>query len=125
MPSPGVGVRHYAPRARLVLVQAPPDELGARLSRAARDWPGQRIGLMLPAGIATAIEGALVLRWGSWDAPEEMAHELYAGLRALDAAGCEVILCPLPPTAGIGAAIRDRLLKAGNENCEQGTGNRD
>jgi len=24
-----------------------------------------------------------------------------------------VILCPLPPAEGIGAAIRDRLLKAG------------
>ena len=44
----------------------------------------------------------------------ELAQELYAGLRALDAAGCTVILCPLPPAEGIGAAIRDRLKKAGN-----------
>jgi L-threonylcarbamoyladenylate synthase len=43
-----------------------------------------------------------------------MARELYAGLRALDAQGCTVILCPLPLEEGIGAAIRDRLLKAGN-----------
>jgi hypothetical protein len=35
-------------------------------------------------------------------------------LRALDGAGCTVILCPLPPPKGIGAAIRDRLLKAGS-----------
>ena len=33
-------------------------------------------------------------------------------LRALDAEGCQVILCPLPPVHGIGAAIRDRLRKA-------------
>jgi hypothetical protein len=43
-----------------------------------------------------------------------MARELYAGLRALDGEGCTVILCPLPPVEGIGAAIRDRLGKAGN-----------
>jgi L-threonylcarbamoyladenylate synthase len=43
-----------------------------------------------------------------------MARTLYAGLRALDAAGCTVILCPVPPSEGIGAAIRDRLIKAAN-----------
>jgi L-threonylcarbamoyladenylate synthase len=41
-----------------------------------------------------------------------LARELYAGLRALDAQGCTVILCPLPAADGIGAAIRDRLHKA-------------
>jgi L-threonylcarbamoyladenylate synthase len=43
-----------------------------------------------------------------------MARTLYAGLHALDAFGCAVILCPLPPADGIGAAIRDRLVKARN-----------
>jgi L-threonylcarbamoyladenylate synthase len=37
---------------------------------------------------------------------------LFAGLRKLDAAGVELILCPLPPAEGLGLAIRDRLLKA-------------
>ena len=36
LPSPGVGLRHYAPRARLVLVEGALDELGARLAEAAR-----------------------------------------------------------------------------------------
>jgi L-threonylcarbamoyladenylate synthase len=114
MPSPGVGLRHYAPKARLVLVEGRQAELAARLGAAARSWPQERVGLMLPAGIELAIEEAVVFRWGSWAVPEEMARELYAGLRALDAEGCEVIICPLPPGDGIGAAIRDRLLKAGN-----------
>ena len=30
-----------------------------------------------------------------------------------DDKGCTAILCPLPPAEGIGAAIRDRLVKAG------------
>jgi len=37
---------------------------------------------------------------------------LFAGLRALDADGADLILCPLPSVEGIGAAIRDRLSKA-------------
>ncbi|MGB6904970.1 MAG: Sua5 family C-terminal domain-containing protein [Acidobacteriaceae bacterium] len=43
-----------------------------------------------------------------------MAHKLYAGLRWLDAAGVTAIVCPLPEPVGIGLAVRDRLLRAGN-----------
>ncbi|HEY1158988.1 MAG TPA: L-threonylcarbamoyladenylate synthase [Terracidiphilus sp.] len=112
MPSPGVGMRHYAPRARLVLVEGELSELAARLAEAARGWGGERVGVMLPAEVAAPDEGAAVYAWGRWAAPEEMARELYAGLRALDGRGCTVIICPVPPAEGIGAAIRDRLRKA-------------
>ena len=116
LPSPGVGLRHYAPRARLVLVDAPLPELGARLAEAARGWAGERVGFMLPTEVASPVDGAAAFAWGRWADPEELARELYAGLRALDAAGCTVILCPLPPPEGIGAAIRDRLAKAGTRD---------
>ena len=116
LPSPGAGLRHYAPRARLVLVEAPLSGLAARLAEEALSQPGERLGIMLPTEVAlpAGLSGAQVFEWGRWSAPEELARALYAGLRALDAMGCTVILCPLPPAAGIGAAIRDRLGKAGN-----------
>jgi L-threonylcarbamoyladenylate synthase len=116
MPSPGVGLRHYAPKARLVLVEGPLAELGARLGAAVRSWPGERVGLMLPAEILWTIPGPIRHVWGRWSEPDELARELYAGLRALDAEGCGVIVCPLPPEEGIGTATRDRLLKAGNRD---------
>jgi len=112
MPSPGVGLRHYAPRARLVLVGAPLSRLRQMLSEAATCLRKERIGLMLPTEITSPIRRAVVYPWGRWSAPDELARELYSGLRALDAQGCTVILCPVPPAAGIGAAIRDRLIKA-------------
>jgi L-threonylcarbamoyladenylate synthase len=115
-PSPGLGLRHYAPRARLVLVEGPLVELESRLAEEALRWPGERVGLMLPAEVPFSTPGAIPHHWGRWSAPEELARELYAGLRALDAQGCTVILCPLPPADGIGAAIRDRLIKAGRSN---------
>jgi L-threonylcarbamoyladenylate synthase len=113
LPSPGVGLRHYAPRARLILVEGATAELTARLAEAARQLEGQRIGLLLPAEIALP-EGsfAAVFSWGRWSAGTEMARDLYAGLRELDSAGCSVIVCPLPPVEGIGAALHDRLRKA-------------
>ena len=113
LPSPGVGLRHYAPRARLVLIEAPLERLGMLLAEAARRLPRQRIGVMLPSEVAAPVEVAEIFAWGSWADSEALAHQLFAGLRLLDAAGCTAILCPLPPAVGIGAAIRDRLQKAG------------
>ena len=114
LPSPGVGMRHYAPRARLVLVEGQLGELAARLGEAARGWDRERVGVMLPGELSGLGLGAVEFTWGRWAAPEEMARELYAGLRTLDAQGCTVIVCPMPPAEGIGAAIRDRLRKAGS-----------
>ena len=111
---------------RLVLVEARDEtrnperdrELAARLVAAARAERDEKVGVMLPSGILAAqgFAGAEIYPWGTWGAPETLAQSLYAGLRALDAAGCTVILCPLPPAEGIGVAIRDRLLKAGTRD---------
>lgn len=112
LPSPGVGLRHYAPRAKLILLEATPANTGP-MTGAASQYAQERTGVLLPAEFAgVPLPGAVVYPWGHWDAPEEMAHSLYAGLRKLDAEGCTVILCPLPKGDGIGAALRDRLRKA-------------
>jgi L-threonylcarbamoyladenylate synthase len=113
MPAPGIGLRHYAPKARLLLIEGELPELEARLAEAAEGQTGERVGVMLPSEIAPPKGTDVVFAWGRWAAPREMARKLYAGLRALDSEDCTVILCPLPPSAGIGAAIRDRLLRAG------------
>jgi L-threonylcarbamoyladenylate synthase len=116
LPSPGVGLRHYAPRARLILVDAPIRDLPQKLAHAVALYPKERVGIMIPEGLnVTAGSGEIVFRWGRWDAPEEMARLLYAGLRTLDSEGCAVIVCPVPPGDGIGAAILDRLRKAARQ----------
>lgn len=111
LPSPGVGIRHYAPRARLILLEDPAENLERSLGAVAAEYPGKRVGIMLPSGWPSP-NSATIFHWGRWDAPEELAANLYAGLRALDAQGCDIILCPVTPGEGISAAIRDRLRKA-------------
>jgi L-threonylcarbamoyladenylate synthase len=106
--SPGLGIRHYAPRAQLILVESE-GEL-TRVSQ--REMQGHRVGVLLPTGWALPERGVTVLPWGSWSEPESLARELYSQLRAMDDRGVEVIVCPLPPPKGIGLAIRDRLRKA-------------
>ena len=106
MPSPGVGIRHYAPRARLVLVDGTSEALQAAIASEAAS-----VGVLLPQG--WLMDGEVVVEdWGNWDDPEALAAGLFAGLRALDDSGVAVILCPLPKAGGIGDAIRDRLQKA-------------
>ena len=111
LPSPGVGLRHYAPRATLVLVEG--DDVARKLAEAATSYPEDRLGILCPADVFLPPGlSAEIFTWGRWSAPEEMARHLYAGLRTLDARGCTVVLCPVPGSKGIGAAIRDRLHKA-------------
>ena len=108
LPSPGVGMRHYAPRARVVLLDAPEN-----IAEAAARYGNERLGILWPADLRMPeAVAATIFPWGRWSAPEEMARDLYAGLRELDARGCTVVLCPVPADQGMGAAIRDRLQKA-------------
>ncbi len=115
LPSPGVGLKHYSPRARLVLVEWSPAHAATLLQLANElQSEGQVVGIMLP----TALDNGhrewpfKIYRWGNLANSDELARRLFAGLRELDAAGASVIICPLPKDEGLGVAIRDRLFKA-------------
>jgi L-threonylcarbamoyladenylate synthase len=108
LPSPGVGIRHYAPRARLILV-ASETELHAKEVQLAA--AGEKAGILLPNGWK-ARPSTEIFPWADWNDGEALAQRLFAGLRELDARGVTTILCPLPQGSGVGLAIRDRLEKA-------------
>ncbi len=108
LPSPGVGMRHYAPRARLVLVRGQ-EEMLERVGKLLAF--GERVGVMLPGGWVST-PGAVVFRWAGWKDAAGLARGVFAGLRELDAAGVALIVCPVPGGDDVAAAIRDRLEKA-------------
>ncbi len=91
--APGMLDSHYAPRARLRLDARSP-------------LPGElylAFGAPAPAGgLSLSERGDLV----------EAAANLYAHLRALDAAGADAIAVAPIPAQGLGDAIRDRLARA-------------
>jgi L-threonylcarbamoyladenylate synthase len=105
--APGTLASHYAPRARVIAVA--PGEVPAAVA-AARGT----VAVLAPAAAFAA--------WGSLpvcarahplpDDPAGMARALYAALRELDEAGVDVVIAALPPAAGLGEAVADRLRRA-------------
>jgi L-threonylcarbamoyladenylate synthase len=124
IPSPGLDLRHYAPRARLILVDNLRDEEIVR-SRKPLEMIEQclvhaidqaydaheTIGVMLPDTWNPSC-AQLIYPWGPWRDGETLARRLYSGLHELDRQGATIIICPVPAIPGIGEAIRDRLRKA-------------
>jgi L-threonylcarbamoyladenylate synthase len=109
LPSPGVGIRHYAPHASLILVRNE-SELNNQLTGLLAEK--EKIGVMLPQNWTIHHRHVEIFHWNSFDDNAALAHTLFAGLRELDQRNVTVILCPLPQHNGLGAAIRDRLEKA-------------
>ena len=66
LPSPGVGIRHYAPRARLQLVEGNPAALASALQSST--LPPEAIGVLLPLDWSLTTQ-AVVQPWARWDDP--------------------------------------------------------
>jgi L-threonylcarbamoyladenylate synthase len=104
--APGTLASHYAPRAEVVAVE--PDEVVAALAAASG-----RVAVLAPAAAFAAwgdLHGAIACPLP--DDVAGMARALYAALRDLDAAGVNVVIAALPPAAGLGEAVGDRLRRA-------------
>lgn len=98
--SPGMRHRHYAPAARVVLVDKAPSPP-----------PGCAAGYIGVEDVESqSSEGwRLVERVAT---PEAYAHHLFDFMRRCDAAGVETIYCQTMEPTGIGTAIMDRLQRA-------------
>ena len=103
--SPGMLSKHYAPRAELRIVPNLDALLQERQSLTAR---GLRVGLLVRTGEVAACAG-LDPQFILGETLADIARNLYAGLRALDDDGAEVILISQVERTGLGEAIADRL----------------
>lgn len=113
--SPGTRYRHYAPRARVMLVEAPPGRAAADLQALVRRlWEeGLRIGVMVTSEAAGSVPaGAVVRVMGPRGDPRVAAANLFAQMRELDDAGLDAIVVEGIPEQGVGRAVMDRLRRA-------------
>ena len=119
LPSPGRMDRHYAPRARLRLIDAEPPGLLALMAAA----PGVEAYLPMRIDARTYDERTAVLSHSGAEYPgariirmppdaAAYAARLYATLHELDAEGYERILVERLPDEQEWAGVRDRLMRA-------------
>jgi L-threonylcarbamoyladenylate synthase len=114
--APGMLIRHYSPRARLLLFDGEPDDARHAMLAELRALvaQGKCAGVLAVeedcASFAEADAALEIL--GSEADMEAVGRRLFAAMRALDALGADVILARTLSRAGVGAAIYDRLLRA-------------
>ena len=111
--APGTLASHYAPRAKLIAVGVV-DVPRVIAETRTRD-PRARVAVLAPAAVFALWPGEALAHTEQRALPDDaagMARELYAALRDLDASGVDVVIAALPPAAGLGEAVGDRLLRA-------------
>ena len=103
--APGMLPEHYAPHARVIVIE---DLDAARIEAAARAAADERVGLLTATGSAVTSVTALV----AGATAEAFATVLYDRLREADRLGLDVLVVVPPAAVGLGVAVRDRLARA-------------
>jgi L-threonylcarbamoyladenylate synthase len=106
VPAPGTLPSHYAPEARVEVVEA--EAVAGRAATLLRE--GRRVGLLAPRRIEGLPAGLDALPPAG--GPQAFAKCLYQRLREADRRGLDVLLAVAPPERGVGAAVADRLRRA-------------
>ena len=114
--APGQLLTHYAPGVPLLLFDGTIEEMHtSMLAEIERRYArSEHVGILVAEEDIPTFQdsNALVYAPGSEDDLVQVAANLFAGLRSLEEAHVQVILCRNFGEQGMGLAIRDRLLKA-------------
>ncbi len=114
--APGQLLVHYTPDVPLILFDGTTEEMRtsmlAEIER--RHAKGEHVGILVAEEDIPTFQNtqALVYSAGGENDLMEVAVHLFAGLRSLEEAHVDAILCRNFGEQGLGLAIRDRLLKA-------------
>jgi L-threonylcarbamoyladenylate synthase len=109
--APGMLAAHYAPRARVVLVDGPAEVAAAVAGVRAGLTSGATVGVLAPHAI-TPLDDDDVVELEPAGPPARFAAVLYDRLRQADRLGLVALVVVAPPAEGIGVAVRDRLSRA-------------
>ncbi len=113
--SPGMKYKHYAPKARLTLLDASPEEFGEYVNR-------QKDAFALCFQEDEAfLQGPFVSLGGRYD-QETQAHRLFSALCRLDELGAKEAWGHCPSKRGMGLAVYNRLIRAAAFRVEKPEG---
>ncbi len=105
--SPGMKYKHYAPKARVVLVDAGREAF----VRYVNERKGEGIFALCFSEDSSALQAPAVC-YGGRAKPEEQAQGLFGALRQLDDLGAQLVFAHCPSKDGVGLAVYNRLLRA-------------
>lgn len=109
--SPGLKYKHYSPEVPLLLIDGTVEDIQAMIDR--EEAKNLRIGVMAETSTARDLHASKIIPLG--DNLNEIATNLYSGLRSFKKENIDLIICEAFPETGIGQAIMNRLRKAANE----------
>lgn len=112
--APGMKYRHYAPRAEMFLVDGTQAAVIRKINACAAvaKADGKKVGILASAENVDAYRADAVLCLGERAKPAEIAHNLFAALREMDARAVDVIYAEAFPESGVGLAVMNRMNKA-------------
>ena len=112
--APGMKYRHYAPKAKLLLVVGEVDKVAAAIRKEIASWQARRskVAVLASKENAAQYKADIVIVLGERERPQEAAQHLFAALRELDDSGANIILAECTEQAGLGYAVMNRLWKA-------------
>ncbi|MBQ7288807.1 MAG: threonylcarbamoyl-AMP synthase [Clostridia bacterium] len=105
--SPGMKYKHYAPKARLIMVESDAEAYRDFVNRQAESgafalcFDEDLPHLKIPA-----------VPYGKRSDPATQAHGLFAALRRLDTDGCKLCYAAAPEKDGLSMAVYNRLIRA-------------
>ncbi len=105
--SPGMKYKHYAPKAKVVIVDGDSESFLRFLNQQA----GEGIFGLVFSGEEKQSNKPCVV-YGENDEDITQAHRLFAALRELDERGAKLVYARCPRKEGVGLAVYNRLLRA-------------
>lgn len=112
--SPGQMLIHYSPTVPAYLYEGSVEAMRTAMLAAIQRYQseGARVGILIADEDIQAFAECNAQMYVLGNTFEQIATRLFAGLRTLEEAGVDVILCRSFAEEGLGLAIRDRLCKA-------------
>lgn len=117
--SPGMKYRHYAPKAKVVLVNGKAlNKIQDKVNELIGAYHAQNmtVGVLASRETMKRYEAEAVFPVGTRTQLETVAQNLFHGLRYLDDYNVDIIIAEGYPDEGIGTAVMNRLKKAAGGN---------
>jgi L-threonylcarbamoyladenylate synthase len=116
--SPGMRHRHYAPNAKVILVEGSVADVTAKVREliASHKREACKVGVLATDETITQYEADVVKSLGSRFNLAVIAQNLFRLLREFDADGVDIVIAEGVPAEGLGLAVMNRLRKASAYN---------